>query len=132
MGYLMASNQPSEQIERVDGWVRWYLMASNKYQISPSGHMSYERASRSARADLSDGRNPYLSLSSGFLWKGSSGFRPMRSYEEAVAAASLVTAVGITSRSALLETAEAEDRPDAASFGQLSRHDEQALLLRAR
>ena len=65
------------------------------------------------------------------IWKGSSGFRPMRSYEEAVAAASLVTAVGITSRSALLEMAEAEDRPDAASFGQLSRHDEQALLLRA-
>ena len=60
MGYLMASNQPSEQIERVDGWVRWYLMASNKYQISPSGHMSYERASRSARVDLSDGRDPYL------------------------------------------------------------------------
>ena len=56
----------------------------------------------------------------------------MRSYEEAVAAASLVTAVGITSRSALLEMVEAEDRPDAASFGQLSRHDEQALLLRAR
>ena len=66
------------------------------------------------------------------LWNSLSGFRPMRSYEEAVAVASLVTAVGITSRSALLEMAEAEDRPDAASFGQLSRHDEQALLLRAR
>ena len=56
----------------------------------------------------------------------------MRSYEEAVAAASLVTAVGITSRSALLDMAEAEDCPDAASFGRLSRHDEQPLLLRAR
>ena len=44
----------------IDEWVRWYLMASNKYQISPSGHMSYERASRSARVDLSDGRDPYL------------------------------------------------------------------------
>ena len=66
------------------------------------------------------------------VWNSLSGFRPMRSYEEAVAVASLVTAVGITSRSALLEMAEAEDRPDAASFGQLSRHDEQALLLRAR
>jgi hypothetical protein len=66
------------------------------------------------------------------LWNSLSGFRPMRSYEEVVAVASLVTAAGITSRSALLEMAEAEDRPDAASFGQLSRHDEQALLLRAR
>ena len=61
-----------------------------------------------------------------------SGFRPWRPYEEVVAVASLVTAAGITSRSALLEMAEAEDRPDAASFGRLSRHDEQALLLRAR
>ena len=74
----------------------------------------------------------YPGVQSQLVWKGSSGFRPMRSYEEVVAAASLVTAVGITSRSALLEMAEAEDRPDAASFGQLSRHDEQALLLRAR
>ena len=61
-----------------------------------------------------------------------SGFRPWRPYEEVVAVASLVTAAGITSRSALLEMAEAEDRPDAASFGRLSRHDEQPLLLRAR
>ena len=52
MGYLMASNQPSEQMERVDGWVRWYLMASNQYQISPSGHMSYERASESISESL--------------------------------------------------------------------------------
>ena len=35
----------------------------------------------------------------------------MRSYEEAVAVASLVTAAGITSRSALLDMAETEDRP---------------------
>ena len=61
-----------------------------------------------------------------------SGFRPWRPYEEVVAVASLVTAAGITSRSALLEMAEAEDRPDAASFGRLSRHDEQPLLLCAR
>ena len=59
-------------------------------------------------------------------------FSPWRPYEEVVAVASLVTAVGITSRSALLEMAEAEDRPDAASFGRLSRHDEQPLVLRAR
>ena len=56
----------------------------------------------------------------------------MRSYEEVVAVASLVTAAGITSRSALLDMAEAEDHPDAASFGRSSRHDEQPLLLRAR
>ena len=44
----------------------------------------------------------------------------------------LVTAVGVTSPSALLDMAEAEDHPDAASFGRSSRHDEQPLLLRAR
>ena len=66
------------------------------------------------------------------IWNPSSGFRPWRPYEEVVAVASLVTAAGITSRSALLDMAEAEDRPDAASFGRLSRHDEQPLLLRAR
>ena len=77
-----------------------------------------------------EGKNPLVCDPE--LWNSLSGFRPWRSYEEAVAVASLVTAVGITSRSALLDMAEAEDRPDAASFGQLSRHDEQALLLRAR
>ena len=73
-----------------------------------------------------------MSFAEVLVWNSLSGFRPWRSYEEAVAAASLVTAVGITSRSALLEMAEAEDRPDAASFGRLSRHDEQPLVLRAR
>ena len=52
--------------------------------------------------------------------------------KEGAAAASLVTAEGITSRSALLDMTEAEDRPDVASFGRSSRHDEQPLLLRAR
>ena len=51
--------------------------------------------------------------------------------KEAAAAASLVTAEGITSRSALLDMTEAEDRPDVASFGRSSRRDEQPLLLRA-